>query len=116
MHPDAARKTIRRAAAADHLREALRADLRVRRARRAAAKAVKAAKAPNRSGVPDAAKKKVLRAVPGAALREATTTSKRSLSPFLTGLPSEARFISGKPRSDAHFRLRRDSGSAADFG
>src|SRR6266567_2444638 len=68
MHPDAARKTIRMAVAADHLREA---------------------------GLP-----------PDAVLPEATTPSRRSLSPFFTGLLREARLISGKPRSDY-------SGSAA---
>src|SRR6266567_6641356 len=114
MHPDAARKTIRMAVAADHLREALR----IRRARRAA---VKGAKAPSRSAVPDAVKRKVrvapaiLREAdplrdaglpPDAVLPEATTPSRRSLSPFFTGLLREARLISGKPRSDY-------SGSAA---
>jgi hypothetical protein len=121
--PDAARKTIHRAAAAD-LREALR----VRRARRAAAKAAKAVKAPSRSGVPVAVKRKALRAAPeaglpreavlprdaglrGAALREATTKSRRSLFPFLTGLPSEARFLSGSGTATVW-----SSGSAANSG
>jgi hypothetical protein len=90
MQPDAARKTIRGAASAD-----LRAALRVPRARRADATA---AKAPSRSGVPDAIKRKVLRAAPeaarrgaalprGAVLLEAKTTSSQRPFPFLTGLP-----------------------------
>ena len=122
MHPDAARKTIRRAVAADHLREALR----VPRARRAAAKA---AKAPSRSAVPDAVKRKVLRTAPalrreavplrnagpprGAVLREATTTSRPSSPPFLRASPGRPVSIFGKPRRGLLPASRPVSGSVA---